>query len=331
MENIKNAIDATKEKNAIDFKKFVGAELSNRLYSAINTKKEEISKVLTANQEESSDAVESATTDTEVSEANVLAPSAPAAGGKVGIPGSDRSNSGAGEVPDPLEAGLRDEIETAFGVKGNAGAPTAKDDDISLDPNFEKEFFMKEMDYKGHKVTIKQIGLGLSKPVRVYVDGNRWEFFPGPQSAVKAAKDYVDGMSAESTEESVIVDADNTLTEKVSLDARTKLFRETKARIDQYRKMREAKLGNTEQKPKVDVEENVLHGISENTKMLLNAINMKGGKYVMGEEELSSDQKKYRAFFNAALKKHGVNSPTDFKSDAEKKKFFNYVKSNWKN
>ena len=38
----------------------------------------------------------------------------------------------------------------------------------------------------------------------------------------------------------------------------------------------------------------------------------------------------YKAFFNAALKKFGVNSPADFKSDEEKKEFFDYIEKNYK-
>ena len=38
----------------------------------------------------------------------------------------------------------------------------------------------------------------------------------------------------------------------------------------------------------------------------------------------------YEEFFKKALKKFGVNSPADFKSDEEKKKFFDYVDKNYK-
>tara|TARA_A100001388_G_scaffold246049_1_gene204831 strand:- start:1096 stop:2148 length:1053 start_codon:yes stop_codon:yes gene_type:complete len=38
----------------------------------------------------------------------------------------------------------------------------------------------------------------------------------------------------------------------------------------------------------------------------------------------------YEKFFKAALKKFGVSSPADFKSDEEKKKFFDYVDKNYK-
>jgi hypothetical protein len=49
----------------------------------------------------------------------------------------------------------------------------------------------------------------------------------------------------------------------------------------------------------------------------------------MGEEEMTDKQKEYRKFFVSAMKKHGASSPTEM-SDAKKKQFFNYVKTNWK-
>ena len=51
MENLQKAIDATKEKNPTGFKEVVSAEPASRLYTAINTKKESISKTVTANSE----------------------------------------------------------------------------------------------------------------------------------------------------------------------------------------------------------------------------------------------------------------------------------------
>ena len=44
----------------------------------------------------------------------------------------------------------------------------------------------------------------------------------------------------------------------------------------------------------------------------------------------TEDKEAYEKFFNSALKKFGVKSPADFKSDEEKKKFFNYVDKNYK-
>ena len=300
----------------------------------------------------------------EVSEANVLAPSAPATGAKAGIPGADRANFGAGEVPDPLDADLQSELESAFGLKAaEAGKATAKDDDISLDPNFEKEFYMKETEYKGHKVLLKQVGLGLSKPVRVYVDNKRWEFFAGPEAAIRGAKSYIDGMDSDLAKEQAEIEGE-TISEKVDLDGRTKMVKHTMARLEQARKLREGNKKISESPSKFNglyndgsgkgaivpepieiknkpaqVAEKIV-GQKNTTaeeveapmspREMIAAVNMKGGQYQIKEEELSAKQKKYRAFFDKALKKHNVSSPTDFKSDAEKKKFFDYVKSNWK-
>jgi hypothetical protein len=69
--------------------------------------------------------------------------------------------------------------------------------------------------------------------------------------------------------------------------------------------------------------------LSMNNKKMLDAIAMKNGKYVMDEEDLGEDQAAYRKFFNASLKKFGASSPSDL-SGEKKKKFFNYIKSNWK-
>ena len=41
------------------------------------------------------------------------------------------------------------------------------------------------------------------------------------------------------------------------------------------------------------------------------------------------DKEEYQKFFKAALKKFGVGSPSEFKSDEEKKKFFDYIEKNW--
>jgi hypothetical protein len=85
----------------------------------------------------------------------------------------------------PTNAGDLKIVPTAAG--------SAKDD-ISLDPNFEKEFYHSSEKYKGQDILIKQLGTGFGKPVRVYINGRRWEFFPGPKAAMKATRAYVDGM-----------------------------------------------------------------------------------------------------------------------------------------
>lgn len=48
------------------------------------------------------------------------------------------------------------------------------------------------------------------------------------------------------------------------------------------------------------------------------------------DDMTAEDKEAYEKFFKSALKKFGVDSPADFKSDEEKKKFFNYVDKNYK-
>ena len=47
-------------------------------------------------------------------------------------------------------------------------------------------------------------------------------------------------------------------------------------------------------------------------------------------DDLDEDQKAYQAFFKKAMKKFGVESPADFKDDAKKKEFFDYIDKNYK-
>ena len=48
------------------------------------------------------------------------------------------------------------------------------------------------------------------------------------------------------------------------------------------------------------------------------------------DDMTTEDKEAYEKFFKSALKKFGVDSPADFKSDEEKKKFFDYVDKNYK-
>ena len=47
------------------------------------------------------------------------------------------------------------------------------------------------------------------------------------------------------------------------------------------------------------------------------------------KEVVEGSKEEYEKFFKAALKKFGVESPADFKSDEEKKKFFDYIDKNY--
>ena len=80
------------------------------------------------------------------------------------------------------------------------------------------------------------------------------------------------------------------------MDGRTKGYKEHRAKLEAARVRRENKKNLNKEEVKVD----------------------------------EGDKEEYTKFFNAALKKFGVDSPADFKSDEEKKKFFNYVDKNYK-
>ena len=79
------------------------------------------------------------------------------------------------------------------------------------------------------------------------------------------------------------------------MDGRTKQYKEHRAKLEAARVRREKKNLNKEE---VKVDE--------------------------------GDKEEYTKFFNAALKKFGVDSPADFKSYEEKKKFFDYGDKNYK-
>ena len=331
-DHINNAVESLENSDAIGFKKLINDELSVRLYKRISLLKKEMQ-----NQNE-----DAATEDADVTEAQTFAPSA-AGGAKTG----GGANSGAGQVLDPLDDDVMGEIESAFGLGDEVDEEevVAKDEDLSLDPNFEKEYFFKEMNYKGHKITIKQLGLGLSKPVRAYVNGKRWELFPGPDVAMKTTKTYVDEMisnEAKTNAEQTENDSDDTITEKVEIDGRTSIYKKTVGRLESFRKMRAEKLkklgetANTKNKWSGLYDDGSGKGavIPEaamvETDDLDHAISMsEDGKYEIDEEELSPKQKKYRAFFQKTLKQFKAKSPADLKGD-KKKEFFNYVKKNYK-
>lgn len=50
-------------------------------------------------------------------------------------------------------------------------------------------------------------------------------------------------------------------------------------------------------------------------------------KHIVGE--VLQEESDYQHYFNTMLKKHGVESPSQFKSDEERKKFFNKVDAGW--
>ena len=63
--------------------------------------------------------------------------------------------------------------------------------DPVLDPGMDREFFLKSFDVGDNTVTIKTIGVGKNKPVSSYINGVRWEMFPGPVKAEEESKKFI--------------------------------------------------------------------------------------------------------------------------------------------
>ena len=111
----------------------------------------------------------------------------------------------------------------------------------------------------------------------------------------KMGKKYLDTKEG-SLEQSVLGVWQTAIDESdARMDGRTKEYREHRKKLESARLRREKKNLNKEE---VELEE--------------------------GSKE------EYQKFFNAAMKKFGIDSPADLKSDEEKKKFFDYVDKNYK-
>lgn len=65
---------------------------------------------------------------------------------------------------------------------------------LFVDPNMAKEFFIKDVDYKEHTITLKTLGTGIGKPVIAYIDGQQFEVFPDREVAEKESKEAIDKM-----------------------------------------------------------------------------------------------------------------------------------------
>ena len=47
-------------------------------------------------------------------------------------------------------------------------------DDTVLDPEFDKEFFLKSLVVGENRIVLKTLGVGKNKPVSVYINDERW-------------------------------------------------------------------------------------------------------------------------------------------------------------
>jgi hypothetical protein len=157
---LKSVIETLIKKEAPKFKSLIQKELASR----IHTKVEALKKVLSG---------------------EIVTGVADKKAEPVALPENLPGAPSAPPATSPVNAGDVKIVPTAAG---------STKDDMSLDPNFEKEFYHSTEKYKGQDILVKQLGTGFGKPVRVYINGRRWEFFPGPKAAVNATKDYIDGM-----------------------------------------------------------------------------------------------------------------------------------------
>ena len=157
---LKTVIETLMKKEASKFRGLIQKELASKVHSKI----EELKKALSG---------------------QVLTQERPTTVNEIGGPVPSGMAPSAPPAVAPVKAGDLKIVPTAAG---------ANKDDVSLDPNFEKEYFFKSYQYKGQNVIVKQVGTGFGKPVRVYINDRRWEFFPGPKTAEKATKEYIDSM-----------------------------------------------------------------------------------------------------------------------------------------
>jgi hypothetical protein len=184
---LKTVIETLMKKEASKFRGLIQKELASK----INGKIEELKKALSGQMMTSQ---KSPTTVTEI-----------------GGPVPSGMSPSAPPAVSPVRAGDLRIVPTAAG---------ANKDDVSLDPNFEKEFFYKSYEYKGQNVIVKQVGTGFGKPVRIYINDRRWEFFPGPKTAEKATKEYIDMMVKSAKKDPELASA---MTNKVKSDKKAGL------------------------------------------------------------------------------------------------------------
>lgn len=65
---------------------------------------------------------------------------------------------------------------------------------LFVDPMMAKEFFLFDIEYKGHTITVKSLGTGIGKPLVSYIDGQKFEIFTDKEIATKESKQAIDRM-----------------------------------------------------------------------------------------------------------------------------------------
>ena len=63
---------------------------------------------------------------------------------------------------------------------------------LFVDPMMAKEYFLKDIDYKGHTITLKTLVTGIGKPIISYIDAQQFEVFTDKEIAEKESKQAID-------------------------------------------------------------------------------------------------------------------------------------------
>lgn len=396
--NISNAINSVNEKDAISFKSLLSQELSNRLFASLESRKQAIASEILGEQEEVVEAnilAPSAppTVGIKKKNGNTLLPPpssktiktksnedtqdmaamkakaelaksqsfVTASKSKVDAVDIKRNVLGKKELETmqkQIDAVTNNSVDISSIKPVPGGFEIRKDEDNGLNPTLEKEFLVKTFQHNGKIVELKQIGLGLSRPIRVYIDGNRWNFFAGLESATEMTKEYIEmtANKGQAVTKKESVERDLPLTEKVDLDGRTRVVRDTMARIEQYRKIRTERMQKMQEEQAVG--KNKYSGLYDDghgkgafipdpydtgkpvhpymPKTISKTVSegvLDEFKDMFKKENITfkeGDKAEYEKFFKAAMKRFGISSPSDLKSDGEKKRFFAHIKKNYK-
>lgn len=396
--NISNAINSVNEKDAISFKSLLSQELSNRLFASLESRKQAIASEILGEQEEvveanvlapsapptvgvkkkngntllpppSSKTIKTKSNEdtqdmaamkakAELAKSHSLVTTSKSKVDAVDIKRNVLGKKELETMQKQIDAVTDNSVDISSIKPVPGGFEIRKDEDNGLNPTLEKEFLVKTFQHNGKIVELKQIGLGLSRPIRVYIDGSRWNFFAGLESATEMTKEYIEmtANKGQAVTKKESVERDLPLTEKVDLDGRTRVVRDTMARIEQYRKIRTERMQKMQEEQEVG--KNKYSGLYDDgngkgafipdpydtgkpvhpymPKTISKTVSegvLDEFKDMFKKENITfkeGDKAEYEKFFKAAMKRFGISSPSDLKSDGEKKRFFAHIKKNYK-
>jgi hypothetical protein len=396
--NISNAINSVNEKDAISFKSLLSQELSNRLFASLESRKQAIASEILGEQEEvveanvlapsapptvgvkkkngntllpppSSKTIKTKSNEdtqdmaamkakAELAKSHSLVTTSKSKVDAVDIKRNVLGKKELETMQKQIDAVTDNSVDISSIKPVPGGFEIRKDEDNGLNPTLEKEFLVKTFQHNGKIVELKQIGLGLSRPIRVYIDGSRWNFFAGLESATEMTKEYIEmtANKGQAVTKKESVEEDLPLTERVDLDGRTRVVRDTMARIEQYRKIRTERIQKMQEEQEVG--KNKYSGLYDDghgkgafipdpydtgkpvhpymPKTISKTVSegvLDEFKDMFKKENITfkeGDKAEYEKFFKAAMKRFGISSPSDLKSDGEKKRFFAHIKKNYK-